>query len=225
MLQISEQLKTAYPGGWIGEIVFKNVRVREAGEISLRKIKGDLEGSLRQKYRDFSRSDLILLEPIKSYVTYYKQFKKTYHVLLQLESVIWKQKSIPNTIPLVIIMFMAELKNLLLTAGHDLDSIVLPIGADLSKGNERYRLLKGMEKELPQGDMMMTDRDGIISSIIYGPDNRTQITEDTNRVLYTVYAPPGIEEPLIREHFNDFIHYIHLVVPQAEMEEMAIHQL
>jgi len=73
--------------------------------------------------------------------------------------------------------------------------------------------------------MMMADREGIISSIVYGPDNRTQITEDTNRVLFTVYAPPGIEETLIHEHFNDITHYMRLVAPQAEMEEMAVHPL
>ncbi len=225
MLQISRKLKTAYSGGWIGGILFKNTKVSEAGETSLRKMKIDLEDRLRYKYQDFSRSDLLLLEPIKSYITYYKQFKKTYHVLLQLESVILKGKSIPNVNPLVTIMFMAELRNLLLTAGHDLDSIDLPIRVELSEGNERYRLLNGMEKKLPAGDMMMADREGIISSIIYGPDNRTQITEDTTNVLYTVYAPPGIEGTLIQEHFNDINRYMRLVVPQAQMEEMAVYPL
>jgi DNA/RNA-binding domain of Phe-tRNA-synthetase-like protein len=225
MLQITKKLKKAYSGGWIGGIFFKKAKVSETGEKSLIKTKGDLENRLRCKYRDFSRSDLILLEPIKSYITYYKQFKKTYHVLLQLESVILKGKSVPNVNPLVTMMFMAELRNLLLTAGHDLDSIALPIRVELSEGNERYRLLNGMEKELPAGDMMMADSEGIISSIIYGPDNRTQITENTTNVLYTVYAPPGIEGKLIQEHLNDINCFMRLVAPEAKMEEMAVYPL
>lgn len=225
MLQISKELKGAYTGGCIGEISFKNVKVDEAGMISLKKVKEELSDSLRSKYKDYNRAALIQVEPVNSYVTYYKRFKKTYHVLLQLESIILKGKSIPESNPLVMIMFMAELKNLILTAAHDLDRIALPVGVELSKGDEGYQLLNDMEKELPTGDMFMEDREGIISSIIYGPDNRTQISEKTNKVLYTIYAPPGIEESLINEHLNDIAHYIQLAAPQAEIIERVAHIL
>ena len=225
MLQISKELKDAYPGGFIGEISFKNVKVDEAGMISLKKAKEELVYSLRSKYKDYNRAALIQAEPVNSYVIYYKQFKKTYHVLLQLESIILKGKSIPESNPLVMIMFMAELKNLILTAAHDLDRIALPVGVELSKGEERYQLLNNMEKELPAEDMFMKDREGIISSIIYGPDNRTQINEKTNNVLYTVYVPPGIEKTLVNEHLNDITLYIQLAAPQAEMIEMAVYPL
>lgn len=225
MLQISKELKEAYPGGWIGGISFKNVKVDEAGVISLKKVKEELVDSLRYKYKNYSRIALIQTEPINSYVTYYKQFKKTYHVLLQLESIILKGKSIPESNPMVMIMFMAELKNLILTAAHDLDRIALPVGVELSKGEERYQLLNNMEKKLPEGDMFMEDREGIISSIIYGPDNRTQISEKTNKVLYTIYAPPGIEESLINEHLNDINHYIQIAAPQAEIIKRVAHIL
>ncbi len=225
MLQISKELKGAYTGGCIGEISFKNVKVDEAGMISLKKVKEELSDSLRSKYKDYNRAALIQVEPVNSYVTYYKQFKKTYHVLLQLESIILKGKSIPESNLLVMIMFMAELKNLILTAAHDLDRIALPVGVELSKGDEGYQLLNDMEKELPVGDMFMEDREGIISSIIYGPDNRTQISEKTNKVLYTIYAPPGIEESLINGHLNDINHYIQLAAPQAEIIERVAHTL
>ncbi len=225
MLQISEELKEAYPGGFIGEVSFKNVNMDDVEAINLNRVKDELVESLRNKYKDYSRVAFIQTEPMKSYVTYYKKFKKTYHVLLQLESIILKEKSIPKINPLVMIMFIAELKNLILTAAHDLDRITLPIGVELSRGDERYNLLNGMEKELPAGDMFMEDREGIISSIIYGPDNRTQITEETNSALYTVYAPPGIEGSLIIEHLNDIAHYIRFAAPQAEMIKMTLHTL
>ncbi|GAI35107.1 unnamed protein product, partial [marine sediment metagenome] len=60
------------------------------------------------------------------------------HVLLQLESIVFKNKSIPKVASLVEAMFMAEIKNLLLTAGHDLDAIDLPIKLDVSSGGEKY---------------------------------------------------------------------------------------
>ena len=110
---------------------------------------------MRTRYENINRADLGLTEPSKTYVNYYKRFKKTYHVLLQLESIVLKKKSIPNVAPLVETMFMAELKNLLLTAGHDMDAVRLPIMVDLSQGNERYILLNGQEKELAPGDICL----------------------------------------------------------------------
>ena len=155
----------------------------------------------------------------------YKRFKKTYHVLLQWESIVLKKKSILNVAPLVETMFMAELKNLLLTAGHDMDVIRLPIRVDLSQGNERYILLNGQEKELAPGDMMMVDGSGIISSIIYGPDNRTQITQNTKNVLFVVYAPPGINEDLLEQHLQDINQYIKIVSPDAIIETQKVYRI
>lgn len=225
MLQITKELKAAYPGGWIGAILLKNAEVDETGEKNLQKIKEDFEERLRYKYKDVNRAELARLEPLKSYIAYYKHFKKTYHILLQLESFIFKKKSIPDVIPLVTIMFIAELKNLLLTAGHNLHSLALPIRVDLSTGKEKYTLLNGIEKELMARDMMMVDREGVISSIIYGPDNRTQITKDTRDVLYTVYAPPGIEEKLLKEHLNDIHCFTQMVAPNVQLEKMEVHLL
>ncbi|MBA1336260.1 MAG: hypothetical protein HPY66_2694 [Firmicutes bacterium] len=224
MLLISEALKAAYPGALIGAILLKNVSNSEFS-LRLEKNKEELENALRAKYEDFNRADISLTEPIKTYIDYYKRFKKTYHVLLQLESVVLKKKSIPNVAPLVETMFMAELKNLLLTAGHDIDAVRLPIRVDVSQGNERYILLNGQEKELVPGDMMMADGDGIISSIIYGPDKRTRITQSTKNVLYVVYAPPGIAENLLNQHLEDINQYVKAVSPDAILEIQEVYKV
>jgi len=224
MLLISKKLKTAYPGGLIGAVLIKNAS-NSGFNTRLEKKKEELENDLRTRYENINRSDLGLTEPIKTYVNYYKRFKKTYHVLLQLESIVLKKKSIPNVAPLVETMFMAELKNLLLTAGHDMDAVKLPIRVDLSQGNERYILLNGQEKELAPGDMMMVDGSGIISSIIYGPDNRTQITQNTKNVLFVVYAPPGINEGLLEQHLQDINQYVKIVSPDAILETQKVYRI
>jgi len=84
-----------------------------------------LEEQLRLRFAGRARSDLEALPILQAYEAYYKRFKKTYHVQLQLESIAFKGKSIPNVAALVEAMFMAEVKNLLLTAGHDLDALRL----------------------------------------------------------------------------------------------------
>jgi DNA/RNA-binding domain of Phe-tRNA-synthetase-like protein len=54
-------------------------------------------------------------------------------------------------------MFMAELKNLLLIAGHDLEAVLAPVKLDVSDGSERYVQLNGQEQVLKPGDMMIAD--------------------------------------------------------------------
>ncbi len=224
MLILSESLKNKYPGGLIGAVHFKNASNNEPSP-SLQKLKEDLQTTLRDRYRNHSRLDLGQTEPIKTYVDYYKHFRKTYHVLLQLESIVFKNKSIPNVSPLVTAMFMAELKNQYLTAGHDLDTINLPIRVDISQGCERYTLLNGQDKELIQGDMMMIDGNAIISSIVYGPDNPTQIKENTTNVIYVVYAPPGIKEDLLEHHLEDINQYVKAASPDAALELQQIFRI
>lgn len=58
---------------------------------------------------------------LRAYLDYYRARGSTYHVKAQQESVALKGKPLPRRAALVEAMFMAELKNLILTAGHDLD--------------------------------------------------------------------------------------------------------
>jgi DNA/RNA-binding domain of Phe-tRNA-synthetase-like protein len=119
-------------------------------------------------------------------------------------------------------MFMAEMKNLLLTAGHDLDTLSLPLVLDVSKGTERYTLMRGEEQILKPGDMMIRDQNGVISSIIYGPDQRTQVTADTRNAVFTVYAPAGIGEQAVQQHLVDIQEYILTFSPGAQVELFRI---
>ena len=107
-------------------------------------------------------------------------------------------------------MFMAEVKNMLLTAGHDLDKLIEPLCLRIATGNERFITMSGKEVTTISGDFMIMDRENIISSILRGPDHRTAITENTERVIFTVYAPLGVETQLVREHLEDIETYVRL---------------
>ena len=222
-LTISKKIKTIYPEALLGILAIRNVCNPNQHE-ELNRCKLDLENNLREKYAGLDKAYLKNMEPIKTYGDYYKKFKKTYHVLLQLESIILKNKSIPKVASLVEAMFMAELKNLLLTAGHDLDAIDLPIKLEVSSGGEKYIQLNGQEKELIPNDMMVSDLQGVTSSIIYGPDKRTQIKPDTRNVLFVVYAPPGIEKPKILQHLQDIQNYVHIIAPKSEVELLKVYE-
>ena len=120
---------------------------------------------------------------------------------------------------------MAELKNLLLTPGHDSEAIYFPLKFDVSRGKEKYILLNGQEKGMPPGDMIISDLKGIISSIIYGPDKRTCIKPHSRNVLFVVYAPPGIEKSRVFQHLQDIQNYVHIIAPKSEIEILKVYEV
>jgi DNA/RNA-binding domain of Phe-tRNA-synthetase-like protein len=115
-------------------------------------------------------------------------------------------------------MFMAELSNLILTAGHDLDSVHGQIGVDVAVGGESYVTPGGQEQALKQGDMFIRDDEGILSCVIYGPAHRARITPATTRVLFTAYAPPGISVEKVQDHLSDLKANVLTITPDAEVE-------
>lgn len=163
--------------------------------------------------------DALKADPvIAAYDGYYRQFRKTYHVALQLESVIWKGRGIESRNPIVKVMFMAELKNMLLTAVHDLSRVVFPVGAGLGTGSEEYVAMGGEARVIKEGDMMIQDAQGVLSSIVYGPDQRTAVTAGTSDLLFCVYAPPGIGAERVSSHLEDIRRFIAAAAPGAAVE-------
>jgi DNA/RNA-binding domain of Phe-tRNA-synthetase-like protein len=181
-----------------------------------------LEKQLRERFAGQNRAEIAKLPLLQAYEAYYRRFNKTYHVQLQLESIAFKGKSIPCVAALVEAMFMAEVNNLLLTAGHDLDTLQLPVTLEVSRGGEHYTLLRGQEQELKMGDMFMADQAGIISSILYGPDQRTQIQAHTHKVMFTVYAPAGIQEQVILKHLQEIQNNVMIFAPRAQVGMLTV---
>jgi DNA/RNA-binding domain of Phe-tRNA-synthetase-like protein len=217
----SENWKSAYPGALAGILAMQNAANPEASD-ALDARKAEVEAGARARFAGTSRAGLSALPAIRPYVDYYGRFKKTYHVLLQLESVALKGKSLPRAAALVEAMFMAEMKDMLLTAGHDLDTLQLPLTLDISNGTETYTLMRGDEQLLKPDDMFIRDGLGVISSIIYGPDRRTQISADTRNVVYTVYAPAGVGEQAALNHLQNIRDYVLLIAPAAQVELLKV---
>jgi DNA/RNA-binding domain of Phe-tRNA-synthetase-like protein len=221
MFEVTEAWKSAFPGSHVGVLVMKDV-VNPASHAALERRKEALMEEIRTRFGRLERRQLETLPSLQVFGAYYKRFKKTYHVQLQLESIAFKGKSIPSVAALVEAMFMAEVKNLLLTAGHDLDSLQLPARLDMTKGNEVYTLMNGQSQQVKPGDMMISDRTGVISNIIYGPDLRTRIRPTTRNVIYTTYAPAGINQQAVTEHLQDIQAYVRLFAPEAQIELLQV---
>jgi len=221
LFEVSEAWQSAFPGAHAGVLVIRDVR-NPATHPELERAKEALMGELRARYGAFDRSQLQALPALQIYDAYYKRFKKTYHVQLQLESIVFKGKSIPSVAALVEAMFMAEIKNMLLTAGHDLDSLQTPVRLDVTRGDETYTLMRGQPQQVKPGDMIISDGLGILSNIIYGPDQRTQIQPATRNVIYTTYAPVGIPTDSLTCHLQDIAGYVRTFSPQAKTELLQV---
>ena len=215
MLTISENWRTTYPGAAAGILAMRGVSNPEhhAG-LEARKVA--LEERLQTQFAGQTKAELKALPTIQAYTAYYKRFKKTYHLLLQLESVALKGRPIPRVAALVEAMFVAELEDLLLTAGHDLAKIEPPLTLDVADGSEGFVNIAGKENVLKPGDMVIADAQGVLSSIIYGSDRRTMITPDTQQVVFTTYAPTGIGAEAVREHLRHIQANVLLFAPDAE---------
>jgi DNA/RNA-binding domain of Phe-tRNA-synthetase-like protein len=222
MLTVSDSWKSTHLGAHAGILVMQEVSAPERHP-ELDRLKDGTEADPRSRSKDMTREQLRSLPVLQAYEAYYSRFKKTYHVLLQVESVALKGKRLPNVAALVEAMFIAELKNMLLTAGHDLAAIRGDIRLDAAQGSERYITLSGQEQTLKPGDMFMTDEQGVISSILYGPDRRTRLTPDTRQALFAVYAPAGIDPVSVRQHLEDLRDNIRLIAPEAEVGLLQVY--
>lgn len=223
MFNVTSAWRSAYPAAHAGVLVIRAV-TNPAHDPVLEDRKAALEEQLRSQFSGQDRAAIARHPVLQAYGDYYRQFKKTYHIQLQLESIVLKGKSIPSVAALVEAMFMAEMQDLLLTAGHDLDTLHLPLTLDVSTGTERYTLLRGEEQVLKAGDMMIGDQQGVISSIVYGPDQRTQITPETRNVVFTVYAPPGVDGQIVSGHLQHIKDNVMAFAPDAQVELLKVYQ-
>ena len=213
----------AEPGLSVGLLCMNSID-NSAASKALDAASRELEAEFRTEYAGFDRSDLRQLPALRAYHRYYRRFRKSYHVQLQLESIALKGKSILSPSPLVQAMFMAELKNHLLTSGHDLDVVHPPLTIAAADGSESYQRLNQQKQDLKPGDHYIRDGEEILSSIIYGPDFRTRIQPHTTRVLYTVYGVPGIDPGNIENHLEYLRDMVFIIAPSANVEQLAVFQ-
>ena len=221
MINLSESWKITIPAPCVGLLAVTNMP-NQKDHPDLKSAREALEDELRSKYGAMDRKSLRETPVFAAYDAFYRPFKKSYHVQLQLESVVFKGKSIFSPSALVACMFMAELETGLLTAAHDLTSLALPLVADMATGNETYQRLDGSEQVLKEGDLFIRDQEGILSSVIYGPDQRTQIRPETEQAVFTTYGPPGISKTQVHEQLEILESFIKIFAPTAERSLMVV---
>jgi DNA/RNA-binding domain of Phe-tRNA-synthetase-like protein len=221
-VEATDAWRETFPNARVGVLVLEDV-VNPAEHPELQQRVHEIEAALRKQYVGTDRTALAALPVISAYQRHYRGFGQTYHVLRQLESVAVKGKSLASRGALVLAMFAAELESLLLTAGHDLDLLHPPIVLDRSTAGERYIGIGGQEHVVRPGDMLMRDAVGIISAVVYGPDQRTRLSEATRRALFTTYAPEGVSDDAARQHLTELATLAQVVAPAANVRLIDVY--
>jgi DNA/RNA-binding domain of Phe-tRNA-synthetase-like protein len=220
MLSISatDEWRISHPGAVIGVLELASAENTRPSP-SLDERKRATEVSLRERYKGFTRQDFLALPVMAAYERYYRRFNKTYHVQLQVESIVLKGKNLPSVSPLVDANFIAEVETLVLTAAHDVTKLRGPIFMDISREGDQMTQMNGTFKAIRAGDMIMRDADGICCSVIYGQDNRSPVSPETSHVLYIAYAPPGIPAELVDTQLQRIEENIRLFARTAIVEQ------
>ena len=220
MLSISatDEWRTSHPGAIIGLLELSGLENAGAsGGLIARK--RELEARLRERYKGFSRREFLSLSVLAAYDRYYSRFNKTFHVQLQLESIVLKGKNLPDVSPAVDANFMAEVETLVLTAAHDVAKLRGAIALDVSREGDRMTQMNGSAKAIRAGDMIMRDAEGICCSILYGQDDRSPISSATTRVFYVAYAPAGVPAEAVEDQLRRVEENIRLFSPEANVEQ------
>lgn len=218
---VTDAWRASFPSSRVGLLLLEDV-VNEPATNALQSRAHAIENHLREQFASADRATLAALPAIQAYQRHYRAFGQTYHVLRQLESVALKGKQLGSPSGLVLAMFAAELESLLLTAGHDADTLQPPLVVDRSTADERFVGLGGREHLLREGDRLMRDRLGIISAVVYGPDQRTRLVDTTRRVLFTTYAPSGIPAEDLLRHLDRVAELAGVAAPSTRVRLRAV---
>lgn len=214
ILTVSPGWTEAHPGATYGLIAFRGVQNPPSHD-GINAVAAELETSVRERFSADDRDALRATPPLPAYTAYYKRWGQRYHVGMQLESVALKGKPIPRVAALVEAMFVSELGNLLLTGGHDLDQLTLPVMLDAGTGQE-FTAPNGKTQMVKDGDMFTADAEGrVLSAVITGPSDFARISPETTSALFYAYGPPGISADDMSAHLDAIERNVRLISPDA----------
>ena len=182
-------------------------------EEAFRAMTGEHLQALKERFADYDRK-AVFGENV--YFRFFKKFKKTYPVLMQLESILLKGRPFPDANPITAIPFLAELETQHLLGTHDVDQVQGSV--QLFAGTEKapFPGMRGEEVHTYPGDFCGRDDGGIIFSMIAGADDRTCVRESSTHVFYPVFGVAGQPMEELAAVLDRLEDYVKTLAPDAE---------
>jgi DNA/RNA-binding domain of Phe-tRNA-synthetase-like protein len=216
-VELSDRFRAAFPAGLFGVLVCRGCPNRPRAAA--------LEGSRRAvetRLRERFAARPIEADPVASaYAAYFKRHGQRYPVTHQARTVLGG-RPIESRFALVEVMFTAELDSLVLTSGHDLFALAPDLLVDVARPGETYLRINGQEQALIPGDMVVRDALGVIACVLYGPDFRTRLREDSRDALFGAWCPEGLEPQVVGDHLRSLAALVRLEWPAAQVAEPRV---
>lgn len=175
--------------------------------------------ALKERCADYDRKAVFGEDP---YVRFFKKFKKTYPVMMQLESFLLKGRPFPQVNPVTEVPFLAELKTRHLMGTHDADAVRGTLRLFSGVGKEPFTGLRGEEVHTYPNDVCGRDDGGIIFSMISGADHRTCARQESRHVFYPVFGTPGLPAAEIAGQQALLKRYVLTLSPTAKIETQIL---
>ena len=174
---------------------------------------------LKERFAQYDRKAVFSEHP---YSRFFKKFKKTYPVMLQLESFLLKSRPFPRSSPAAEVPFLAELMTLVLSGAHDVQGVQGEICLYSALEKEPFPGMRGEEAHTYPGDVCGRDEGGVIFSMIAGADERTCVKPGSRHVFYPVFGVPDQPSEALREPMEQIARYARVLSSEAEVESMVL---
>lgn len=211
-VELSPQFRAVFPQGVFGALIARGCPNRPAPTALGPQLR-EIEEGLRRCFP----GDAIDAHPVAAaYAGYFHRHGARYPVVHQAKTIL-AGRPIESPSALVTAMFGAEVESLVLTSGHDLEALAGPLRVDVAREGETYTKLSGKEQRLRPGDMVVRDAEGVIASVVYGPDLRTRMREDSSSALFGAWCPVGVGAEVVEAHFNRLASLLRTEWPEVEI--------
>lgn len=191
----------------------------EWNETAFRDLAEQELSALRGRYQDYDRK-AVFGEDL--YVRFFKKFKKTYPIMLQFESVMFKGRPFTCDDPVTAVPFLLELTTHILSGTHDVAHIEGGLTLFMAEEKMPFIGLRGEEVHTYPGDFCARDDGGIVFSEIAGVELRSRAREESRHVFYPVFGTPGMDGAVLSGAMEQLLRYIRTLAPTAEIETVLV---
>ncbi|MGH2405007.1 MAG: hypothetical protein ACRDGN_11155 [bacterium] len=213
LIELTPAFRREYPDGLFGALIVRACPNRARG-VALDALKRAVEARLRERFT----LETIDADPVaRAYAAHFRRHSTRYPVVHQARTIL-QGRSIESPSALVEAMFTAEVDSLVLTSGHDLESLAGSLRVDVAREGEVYAKLSLKEQALWPGDMVVRDGSGIIACVLYGPDHRTRLRNETTAALFGAWCPVGLTAALVGDHLQALEGALRLEWPEAAID-------
>ena len=171
--------------------------------------------AIRAEGAEYDRETWFRQEP---YFRYFRKFKKTSPVMMQVESFLLKGRPFPEGKYTNSAAFLTELKTRCLLGSHDAEKIEGDLVIYQETEKTDFPSIHGGVAHSYPGDITCRDDGSIVVSMIAGADARTCLSDDSRHVLYFAFGTPGMAAEVLEEYLRQVEKYIKVLAPAAKTE-------